>query len=393
MTRSMFVAAIAALSWMTPTATAAQVPAPGGSSVEADPVRCWWRTDRASITMGEPFTAVLTCAALETPSTKVVVDRSRLDPTVMALPPFDVLAGAGAEDAMTPARRFFQYTYQLRLLNDTAFGQDLKLAGLSIGYRIDTQTGDGTTSQGRDQTYVMPALTLRVLSLVAGDARDIRDASAMTFADLEARRFRSRVLGILGWVAYALAGAIAALGAARLYAGMRAPAAAISNLISHRAILKGASRQLAEVNRERQSAGWTDDLVGRAAAALRVIGSYAIGRPAAQTPLTAATERHGGQFALTDGLLRRRRALVSAAVTPTDLDDAATRNGPVQLVRDGLFALTAARFGRSALDEGALDAAVGAASTLAGGLAFREWWPMRQWTRLTGLFSDWQDRA
>ena len=74
-------------------------PAAGGPVVEADPLRCWWRTDRASIRMGEPFEAVLTCAALETASTKVVVDRSRLDPTVMALPPFDVLGGAAAEDA------------------------------------------------------------------------------------------------------------------------------------------------------------------------------------------------------------------------------------------------------------------------------------------------------
>ena len=39
---------------------------PAAPVVEADPVRCWWRTDRASIRMGEPFEAVLTCAALET---------------------------------------------------------------------------------------------------------------------------------------------------------------------------------------------------------------------------------------------------------------------------------------------------------------------------------------
>ena len=48
----------------------------------------------------------------------------------MAVPPFDVLGGTTAEDATTASRRFFQYTYQLRLLNDTAFGQDVSLAGL-----------------------------------------------------------------------------------------------------------------------------------------------------------------------------------------------------------------------------------------------------------------------
>jgi hypothetical protein len=196
MNRSMATAALAALLFGLPLA-AAQTP-PAGPTVEADPVRCWWRTDRASIRMGEPFEAVLTCAALDTPSTKAIVDRSRLDHTVMALPPFDVLGGAAGEDVVTPARRFFQYSYQLRLLNDTAFGQDVRLAGLSIGYRIDTSTTDGTTSQGRDQSYGLPALSIRVLSLVAGDARDIRDASSLTLADLETRRFRARHGGDAG---------------------------------------------------------------------------------------------------------------------------------------------------------------------------------------------------
>jgi hypothetical protein len=132
-------AAVAALALLTPGMAMAQ--APGGATVvEADPVRCWWRTDRASVRMGEPFEAVLTCAALETASTRVVIDRSRLDPTVLSVPPFDVLGGTTAEDATTAARRFFQYTYQLRLLNDAAFGQDVSLAGLTITYRIDTLT-------------------------------------------------------------------------------------------------------------------------------------------------------------------------------------------------------------------------------------------------------------
>ena len=82
-----------------PSTALAQAP-PAGPTVEADPVRCWWRTDKAAIRMGEPFTAVLTCAVLETGSTKAVVDRSRLDHTVMALPPFDVLDGGAGEDVV-----------------------------------------------------------------------------------------------------------------------------------------------------------------------------------------------------------------------------------------------------------------------------------------------------
>ena len=383
------VAALAAVTVLMPSMATAQAPGPGGPVVEADPLRCWWRTDRASVRMGEPFEAVLTCAALETASTKVVVDRTRLDPTVMALPPFDLLGGAATEDASTASRRFFQYTYQMRLLNDTAFGQDVSLAGQQLTYRIDTLTSEGTTSQGRDQSYVLPALALRVLSLVPGGARDIRDASTLTFADLEARRFRARVLSILGWVFYALGGAVAALALVRAYSGLGAPARRRSTLVSGRAILQQARRELSAVNRARQSDGWTDVLLGRAAAAMRIVGGYAIGKPAAQGsgPASQALE---GQIALTQGLLRRRRALVSSPVTPDDLEPAAASSGAVQRLRDGLAALTSARFGRQSLDETAVDGAMGAAADLAGRLAWRHSWPVERWTLFSRRVSAWR---
>jgi hypothetical protein len=388
MMRLMLRVAVAALTLLTPGTAIAQAPA-GAIVVETDPVRCWWRTDRASIRMGEPFEAVLTCAALETASTRVVVDRSRLDPTVISVPPFDVLGGTTAEDATTAARRFFQYTYQLRLLNDAAFGQDVPLAGLTITYRIDTLTNEGTTSEGRDQTYALPTLAVRVLSLVPGGARDIRDASSLTFADLEARRFRGRALGILGWVLYALAGAVVALAIVRAYGALGVPAKARSSLVSGRAILQRANRELSEVTRARQAEGWTDALVARAAAALRLVGGYAIGEPASQSVGRAANVA-AGQLALSQGLLRRRHALVSSSVTPADLTAAAETDGAIQRLRDGLTAATAARFGRAAVDEGAVESAVSAAGELAGRLAWRHSWPMVQWARFTRRVTAWQ---
>lgn len=391
MIRPIAVVALAAVLVVLPLTARAQAP-PAGPTVEADPVRCWWRTDRASVRMGEPFDAVLTCAVLETPSTKAVVDRTRLDHTVMALPPFDVLGGSAGEDVVTGSRRFFQYAYQLRLLNDTAFGQDVRLAGLSIGYRMDTATGDGTTSQGRDQTYGLPALSIRVLSLVAGDARDIRDTAAMTFSDLETRRFRARALGMAGWFFYALAFGVAALGLVRMYSAVRAPAAARVTTVSGYAVLKAAGRELAAVSRERQAAGWTDTLIARASAALRIVASYAIGRPAAQSE-GLARDAQGGHIALSQGLLRRRHALVSAAVTPLDLAPYAETDGAIQTMRDGLLALTASRFGRAALDDSALDSAISTAGPLASSLALKHTWPVARWRALVGAIASWRGRA
>lgn len=383
-------AALAVLAALQPVRALAQPP--GTTSVETDAIRCWWRTDKAAVRMGEPFDAVLTCAVLETASTKAVVDRSRLDHTVMALPPFDVLDGRAAEDVVNGPRRFFQYSYRLRLLNDTSFGQDVSLAGLSISYRIDTSTGDGTTSQGRDQTYALPPLTVRVLSLVAGGARDIRDATTLTFADLDARRFRARTLGMAGWFFYALAGAVVALGLARFYRAMRAPAKASAVAgVSAPSVLAAAGRALAEVSRQRQG-GWTDDLSGRAAGALRIVAGYAIGRPAVQIRGVAANAG-SGQIALSQGLLRRRHALVSSAVTPQDLAAAAAADGTLQQLRDGLTALTAMRYGRGTADDGAIDMALAAAGPLARSLAFRHSWPMQQVKKVTDFVAGWSGRA
>ncbi len=269
----------------------------------------------------------------------------------------------------------------------------MTLAGLTIGYRLDTATADGTTSQGRDQTYALPPLALRVISLVPGGARDIRDSTAMTFADLDARRFRARSFGMAGWFFYALAAGVAALGLASLYRTLRAPAGARAvPTISNGAVLKAAARSLSEVAREKQGQGWTDALVARAGAALRIIGSYAIGRPAVQTRGVAANLR-GGQIALSQGLVRRRHALVSAAVTPRDLTATAASDPAVQQVHDGLVALTASRFGRASLDESALDAAVNAGGPLARSLGYRHSWPATRWRKMKTAVTEWKGRA
>ena len=57
---------------VSPALRAAQAPVPpavpgGGATinVEADPIRCWWRTSASAVRVGEPFTVVLTCAVVE----------------------------------------------------------------------------------------------------------------------------------------------------------------------------------------------------------------------------------------------------------------------------------------------------------------------------------------
>src|SRR5690242_13379978 len=140
-----------------PAAPAAPRPVPPGE-VEADPIRCWWKTDKSTVIVGERFTLTLTCGVVETARVKVVPDMNQLEPTVLPLSPFEVVRGARHEDIAAPPWRYFQHEYTVRLVGDAFFGKDVDVPPLKIGYRIQSAVGGG--SQGRDQTYVLPALPL-----------------------------------------------------------------------------------------------------------------------------------------------------------------------------------------------------------------------------------------
>ena len=159
--------------------------------VEVEPITCWWRTSTSAVRTGESFGLTLTCAVVETDANKVVPDFSKLDPTVVQLPPFEVLGGTHAGDLVTPGKRFFQYDYRLRLIAEDAFGNDVSIPPLEISYRIESKVAGGDTTQGREQSYSLPRASVRLISLVPDDTSDIREAPAAMFtADREPRLAR-----------------------------------------------------------------------------------------------------------------------------------------------------------------------------------------------------------
>ncbi|HKB11384.1 MAG TPA: hypothetical protein VKD69_12035 [Vicinamibacterales bacterium] len=247
--------------------------------VQTDPLQCWWRTSAGAVRVGEPFAVVLTCAVLETDAATVVPDQSRLEPSVVQFAPFEVLGGSHGADLRTDQRRFFQYEYRLRLIAENMFGKDAALPETKISYRVQSKVGRNTAIQGRDQTYVLPAQSIKVLSLVPADAADIRDTPVETFGDIDQRSFRANLFTVVGTTLFVVAGLLALLGAVRLYRRYRAPVTAAERPITDGAILRGVGRELATVRRERDSnGGWTPDLAARALAALRVAATYALGR-------------------------------------------------------------------------------------------------------------------
>src|SRR2546429_4208622 len=371
-------------------------------TTKADPIACWWRTSAGAVRVGETFSAVLTCAVLETPDVKVVADQSKLEPSVVQFAPFEVTGGSHAADLRTDDRRFFQYEYKLRLLAENLFGKDAQIPETKISYRVQSHTGQAAAAgggngpketsgargprevlEGRDQTYLMPPISVRVLSLVPADASDIRDAGSEGFGDLDQRAFRANLLTVVGGVLFVVAALLAILAVVRTVGKYRKPTTAVDRLIPDSTVLRAVSRELNAVQREREGSGWSPALAGRALAALRVASSYALRRRVAKEARSSVDQRQvetvgrknvlDGQLLLNTGW-RRKPIVVSASATPQNIareiakisagNGGGRRVEQLQSLHDALVRFTAAEYGQQAsegtFDDRALDESMAA---------------------------------
>ena len=355
---------------------------------QIDPLQCWWKTSASAVRVGEPFAAVLTCAVLDTDAVTVVVDQTRLEPGVMPLAPFEVLGGAHGVDLRTGTRRFFQFEYRLRLVAENQFGKDVSLPESKLSYRVQSRVGQGTALQGRDQTYLLPAQSIRILSLVPADASDIRDASSGTFSDIDQRAFRANLFVVVGGVLLSLAGLVALFAVVQLVRKYRKPATAAARLMTDGTILRGVSREFRAIARERANAGWTTELAVRALAAVRVVGTYVMGRRASYMPAGPEGLMEDGRLIMKIGWPRGKRLAISGAVTAQGvaLERARTsvrpnprREAQLEALGQALTVLTAAQYGRdAALDDAALDKALAAGSGLVRRVMLEQTWPMKR---------------
>ena len=351
---------------LTQTARSAADAATPGEAVTLEPIECGWLTSTGAVRAGELFTLVLTCSVVETVSTTVVPDQSRLDPGVLQFPPFEVVRGTQANDLRTGTRRFFQYEYTLRYVWEE-FGKAVSLPPLTISYHVQSRVQQDAALEGRERQYVLPARMIRILSLVPAIAADIRDQPVDTFRQIEARRLRANVLRVIAGSLYVVGAFVVVSWLMRVLRTRQRLTPAATALASDSAILRRVSEELDEVGRLHASEGWSDALAARALTALRVVATYAVSHPVTQV------RGHGGQPA--DGQLvvpgrwpGRNVTLVSASMTSATLaaerrriEDAGT-SGAERLadldVAMNRFAGKAYGRDAGAIDDAALDAAL-----------------------------------
>lgn len=356
--------------------------APKSNEVQTDPIRCWWKADRTAVRVGERFGLTLTCGVIETGPITVVPAVNQLEGGALALTPFDVVSSVRREDVMAPPWRYFQFEYVLRLLNDGFFGQDINIPALTVTYNLKAQGGD---SEGRDQSYILPALPMRILSIVPRAAGDIRDASDQTFELVESRRFRSSADMIAAGVLFAFAAVLAGLAVVAGTERFRTRQSGAVKPVPASSALSGSLKALEEVRSEAVS-GWTPELARRALSALRVGGAVALDRPVAQAFVSGDVAEREGQVVVRTGLLRPRRAMLSASVTAAAIASqlgnghrpAPKRRATLEELAGSLRAFNAAAYGRVAeADQVALNAALADGTDAIRRLRTMTTWPMK----------------
>src|SRR5215475_7945471 len=352
--------------------------------VETDPIRCFWKTDRSSIIVGERFTLVLTCGIIDTDAIKAVPDFNQLEPSTIGLLPFEVVKGVRHEDVKAAPWRYIQYEYTVRTIAEGLFDKDLNIPPVKITYHIQSSIGGGST--GRDQTYQLPPITMRIASLVPAKNADIRDAASNTFADIENRRVRSTGEVVVAAIAFGFAVVLLGLAVVRVIGRYRVRTPAAERPLGLSAVLRGVLREAGRV-KEDAAAGWTPELVSRALTVLRIGGAVALGRPVTQAIVDSDVAPREGQLALRKGLFRSRRSLVSNATTPQTITRArAKTNGRIdartaELLKqfeESLAVLSAARYGRNAaVPSSELDSAFENGAEALKKLRVARMWPMR----------------
>jgi hypothetical protein len=386
-------AAFGAILGTLPSAAAAQTPAkPREGEVQSDPIRCWWKADRTAVRVGERFGLVLTCAVIEAGPITVVPVLNQLEPGALSITPFEVVSGARGDDMVAPPWRYVQFDYSVRLLSDGFFGQDVMIPGVTVTYNLQTTGG----TQGRDQTYVLPALPMRILSLVPRSASDIRDASGQTFASIASRRFRSSLARVLAWGSFAFAAVLAVFAIVRAVGHFRSKSAVTVRKLPVPSVLGGCLDTINEVAADASRTGWTPGLARRAGAAMRIAGAVALDRPVAQDFVGRDAVEREGQVTVRKGWIRPRRVLLSASVTSKSIAShlgngrelRANTRARLESISDALGAFSAASYGRNDKADGsALDAAAESSKDAIRSLRASARWPMRTASALVKSFT------
>ncbi len=360
----------------------AQETAPEGSgkTQESDAIRCWWRSDKSAIRVGDNFVVVLTCRVIETENEKVIVSEDALEPAVVSFTPYQLVDGARYQDIRRNETRFFQYQYRLKIIGEDFFGKDVPIPALEIHYRIERKLTGLENINTKENIYKLPELPIKVHSLVTKDAKDIRDVSDETFGVIKDRRFKANLAFVLGGLLFVIPLMILI---SPLVRSARKLKNKYSNgtLFSTTRLLGRMLGELRNVRDLRNNNGWDSELIGKTVTVLRIAGAIALSKNISQLSARFETRGLEGQLKLRKGLLKPKKVMICSNLTPESmrngLDESLNRKWSEEFLK--VFEIfNGARYSADVLDDYELDAALFTGIVLIRKLHFRHFWLVRK---------------
>ena len=200
-------------------------PAPPAGQVAEEPIRCWWKTDRTAVSVGERFAVVLTCAvARGRPDHRRARTSASWTAGAIQLTPFEVVSSTRRADVVAAPWRYIQFEYGVRLLADGFFGQDVNIPA-AHGH-LQLPHGRRRQHRPRPELRAAGAADARAVARAARrhrHPRHLRD-------DVRRHRVRAgsapRVARVASWIATAFAARAGRAGASARVAAVpqaRAP--------------------------------------------------------------------------------------------------------------------------------------------------------------------------
>lgn len=316
--------------WLCALTLHAQTPVaePPSDAVAVDALQCWRDVRSQAIRVGEPFTMTVTCGVVETDAATTVANEGSLAPETIDLAPFEVVEGRRHPDRRDGVWRFFQYEYAVRFIGEDMFGEDVELPELAVTYRIERRLDGGSSLPGRELRYLLPAVPVRIVSLVPADADDIRGPTGDLFGDADTREFRADLavlVATVGGIGSALFLVAAGVRARRHWT--RDEVSSERDGVSTGAVVRRALGELVSLQRSSEEQGWTGELAARVLAVLRVAGAAALSIPVAQQAVEPGHRVRDGELMLRRGLIKPRRTALSSAVTADAVEAEIARLG------------------------------------------------------------------
>ena len=346
-------------------------------AVEA--IKCWWKTDKSTVRIGEKFEVILTCQVVETDLEKAVPQEGDLEPSVISFAPYVSIGGARHPDIRRKNLRFFQYQYDLKLIGEDFFGKEVPIPSLEIKYRVDRKVQQENINT-KENIYRLPELPMKISSLVPKNNKDIRDSNPKTFGVIKELRFKSSVGFILAGLFLVLPLAIMFLPFWRAVLVWRRRSSN-GTLFRNTTLLRRILSELKYTKSLRSKNGWNGEVVGKITTVCRIAGAIALSRNVNQ--LSEKFEEKGleGQLKLRKGWLWPKKVMISSSLTPETMRanvSTLLNNRWTNEFIDVFEVFNDARYSSDKLNEVQLDAALIRCMNLIKKLRYRQFWFVRK---------------